>query len=437
MNDLIPAVLVILVGAALASLQASRFPRAENRLLLTGFSAHIASAFIQIWFTRGVYGYGDILGYTQMGELLAAALRTDFVQFAPEVVKLLFHQTVAIPGDIPSQGSTTASMMAVAGVLTYVTGGSYYTLGLCVSIAAYFGQVALYRAFRNVFPPEFHQRLLWAALLIPSEVFWSSALLKETVAMLGLGYLVLGVQHLMSRVEIAAAAKAALGAVLVALVKPYILMPMAAATGAWVYFRNRSGSNLLTKPGHLIVAVALIFGGTALLWRLFPVYSLDNLAEQAAHYQEIGQEVTATTTYAMGDPNQRTLAGQVVYAPIALLTSLFRPFLFEARSPQVFINALETTAILGLVLIALWERRLRDIWLTLTSRPMLMFCLVFVVVFGTGVGLTTTNLGTLSRYRMPLVPFLWAIALVVGAKQARQSAPEGSGPLRRQQVPSA
>jgi hypothetical protein len=35
-----------------------------------------------------------------------------------------------------------------------------------------------------------------------------------------------------------------------------------------------------------------------------------------------------------------------------------------------------------------------------------------VLLFGMAVGLTTTNLGTLSRYRMPLVPFFAALLVL-------------------------
>jgi hypothetical protein len=43
-----------------------------------------------------------------------------------------------------------------------------------------------------------------------------------------------------------------------------------------------------------------------------------------------------------------------------------------------------------------------------------------VLLFGTGVGLATTNLGTLMRYRMPLIPF-FAMLLVALLQRSRQS----------------
>jgi hypothetical protein len=123
--------------------------------------------------------------------------------------------------------------------------------------------------------------------------------------------------------------------------------------------------------------------------------------------------VSGGSTYAFGDPTQSSLIGQLVFAPFALVTSLFRPFLFEARSAQVAVNALETT-----VLLVWWIRVFirvgwREVVKTIFRYPLLVFSLTFTLGFAVAVGLTTTNLGTLSRYRMPLVPFFWALLLIV------------------------
>jgi hypothetical protein len=139
--------------------------------------------------------------------------------------------------------------------------------------------------------------------------------------------------------------------------------------------------------------------------------------------------VTGGSTYAMGDSSKTTLMGQLVFAPFALLSSLFRPFLFEARNAQMLANALETTVILVLTGMIFLRRRLADIWTTVSRTPMLMLCLVFVLTFAVAVGLTTTNLGTLSRYRMPLVPFL-CVLLVALRQPMTRTVSDRAGPAR-------
>jgi hypothetical protein len=62
------------------------------------------------------------------------------------------------------------------------------------------------------------------------------------------------------------------------------------------------------------------------------------------------------------------------------------------------------------------------------EEPFLVFCVVFVITFGIAVGLTSTNLGTLSRYRSPILPFFAVLLLVLGrTRRARFLAKEVRG----------
>jgi hypothetical protein len=415
MDDLVPAFLVTVIGALLALFQASRFARWETTLLMTSFVAHIVAAFAQIWLTMGLYGGGDLFGYAWRGEAIAAVLRSDFVEFAPELLKVLFHQDGMLPVEVVGVGSTTGAMDAIAGFLSFFTGGSTYTLCLTVAIAAYFGKVALYRAFSESFPEVLHRRLMFAAMLVPSVVFWSSALLKESVAIFGMGYLVLGLVRLRTTPGVSLLQMGG-GAVVIGVIKSYILLPMALASGSYFYFESLPIVRRSVRPVQLVLGAGIALGGVVLLSRIFPAYAFDNLAEQAATYQDVGQIVRGDSTYAIGDPSQVTMTGQLMFAPFALATSLFRPLLFESNSVQVAVNALETAVILFVTIRAFARRGFGRAWALIFRSPMLVLSLVFTVTFGIAVGLTTTNLGALSRYRMPLVPFFWALMLVVDAR---------------------
>jgi hypothetical protein len=419
MNELVPALLVVFVGLSMAAVQAARFSRHESPLLLLGFAAHMASAWAQVWLTKALYGGGDLFGYTRNGEALARLLRVDFWQFAPELLKALFHQLPNLPFDVPAVGSSTGSMYVIATFVAYLTGGSYFTLSLVVAVFGYFGKVALYRAFKASLPDEFHPRLLIAVTLIPSSIFWSSAMLKEAVAISGLGYLVWGLVRFRSSVSLIGLFQMVVGATCVGLVKGYILFPIVLAIGAWLYALSTGGKGRLLRPIPLGFAALVGFGGVVLLGKLFPQFAVDDLAEWAAYYQEMGQTVSGGSTYAFGDPTQASALGQLAFMPLALITSLFRPFLLEAQSAQVAVNALETTVLLVGWIRVFVRAGAREVIKAVFRYPLLVFSLTFTLVFAVAVGLMTTNLGTLSRYRMPLVPFFWALLLVLDRMTAR------------------
>ncbi|HEX4336103.1 MAG TPA: hypothetical protein VH062_09335 [Polyangiaceae bacterium] len=425
MIEIVPISLVCILGFALATVISKQFEKDLERLIFASFFAHIFSAFGQVWLMRYFYGSGDILGYTAMGEALSAALRVDFYEFFPEVLKMLVHLPAVVPVEIPGQGTSTASMGALACLVTFFTGGSAYTLCCVVAIGGFLGQVAIFRAFRNAFPREYHVRLAVCATLIPSAVFWSSGFLKEAVAMFGFGYVVYGIGELVRKPGLVPVLIIAGATPFIGLIKPYILVGCLAGGAAWIFFRSSDRGNRITG-GQVVVALFVAALGSAAIQRLFPSYSLEGLGQQAAYYQEIGQLSEGGSNYQIADLGEKSLGGTLIYAPVALFTSLFRPILVEVRSPQVFINSLETTAVLVLIFRAIWRRGVGGTWAMIKQMPMLAFCLAFVLVFGTGVGFTTTNLGTLSRYRMPLVPFLWSLALVLGAEFEKKEATERS-----------
>jgi hypothetical protein len=108
-----------------------------------------------------------------------------------------------------------------------------------------------------------------------------------------------------------------------------------------------------------------------------------------------------------------------VYAPLALFAALFRPVIFEARNLLMLANALETTFLTLLLARILLTRDLLRVRGQIMDDPFLVFCMVFVLALGVAVGLASTNLGTLSRYRAPILPFL-ALTLFTLQKPQRQ-----------------
>lgn len=416
MQDLFSGLVIGLLGLILLFLIMSRYTKRETPLLLLAYVAHVVAGFAQVLITSHLYDGGDIFGYARRGEELAAALSIDFEGMGWELLKLLFHQEAMLPITITGMGSSTGSMTALAGFIAYFTGGSVYASCVLLGVAGFFGKLLTYEVFRLSFPQRLHQRLLMANILVPSVVFWSSGLLKESVAIVGLGPVVLGTYRLLHGRPFVGLVLLLLGAVTIGLVKPYILFAFVIAAAAWIYVsRAWKDGTPRVRPTHVVLGLMVAMGGIALLGRMFPEYSVDSLSDQAAYHQEIGQRVRGGSTYELVSPGEASTSVQLVFAPLALLTSLYRPLIFEANSAQVLVNALETSALLGLTIWLFWRASMREVWSTLISSHVAVFALVFVGVMGVAVGLTTTNLGTLSRYRVPLVPFFASLLVILSS----------------------
>lgn len=414
MNDLFPTVLVTAVGAILVAACSAGFSRRERQWVSLSFAVHVAFACAQVPLTLSFFGGGDMFVYFSYGDVLARLMERDPVRVIPEVTTLLLHGRPNLPVMIIGAGTGTGTMSALAAWTFYLLGPSRYAACVTFAVLSLCGKLGIYRVFRAHVAPIRRWQMALAALFVPSFVFWSSGLIKEAVVVAGFGWIFYGL-HLWIREgrPVPGAIAMALGASPLMLIKPYILFPVVLAGGAWYYWsRSLKRGRVRVRPVQLIVATALGVGGIVLLGERFPEYSLDNFAEQSAALQELGRQGGSAFTLTSETP--ATLAGQFAYAPAALLTSLFRPFLFEVHNLPSLVNALETTVLTLLFLRILFTRSLGSLRRQIADNPLLVFCVVFVVGFGIAVGLASSNMGTLSRYRVPLLPFFVVLLFELG-----------------------
>lgn len=308
--DVASVLALVMIGSTLLIAIRERFDRREYSLVWLSLLAHIASVFGQVWITTFYYGAGDMLLYQEFGTQLADAMTYDPVTFVPLTLRLLLHdREVVFPFFVLGLGTSTGSMVAITGFISIFNGGSIYGTTMLVALWSFFGKIALYHAFRLRVPAALQPRVLVAILLIPSVVFWSSGILKESVAIGALGLAVLGIHMFIAGRRAQGLMLLALGGSIVGIVKAYILFPLVLAGGVWYAIQRLQtrGEPVAIKPIYLVVGGALAVGGVVALGELFPAYALDNLGEEAARQQEIGARTPGGSQYAMGDPTKRTL----------------------------------------------------------------------------------------------------------------------------------
>lgn len=406
MYNLIASVVVLVIFAPILGLILKRFSVHEQKYIFIAFLAHIVATLAQVWIHLYYYGYGDMVTYFREGTAVAELLRHDFWHYAPQLLQAVFHQRPDIDFGITGVGHSTGTLGSLASFFAYFTGDSLYASCLITSLLSFCGLIALYAAFPPAISRTYQNRLLISCLMIPSVVFWSSGIIKEAIALAGLGFATYGIFKVFDESRrIPAAISLSAGFILVGLTKSYLLGPLVLASGAWFYATKTKESGQTIKPTYLITALAVSMLAIIGIGELFPRYALDNLTEQISRQQTIVQQQTAGSSSAIFESTDASAKTQLRNLPVATFSVLFRPFFFEAHNIMAFINALETTLITIFFISIVRRRTLRDCWHNLISSPMLVYCLVFTMLCAVGVGLTTVNLGTLSRYRMPMMPF--------------------------------
>lgn len=389
--------------------------RTERRIGWASWLAHWISSFALLWLMMEYYeGVGDVLSFFRVGAMIQAYASFESSAGWGRVLELLVQRQVDFPFMVHGVGRSTGTMTALAAITLQACGGSIWAANGVAAMLAFSGKVALLRFFRDRLPERVHLHVAIATLLVPSVVFWTSGLVKEAIAITGLGWAVFGIGHAQRRRwrSLLGFTIAASGVWVVSLTKTYLLVPLGASVGVWLTWRapkkGRTGSALRLIAGIVVAYVLVVAVG-----QFFPRYSLEQIGDEIAEMQSRGIRAGGGSFVEVGDPRARSLGQQLLFAPLGLLSVLFRPFVFEVRNATMLVNALETTLFLILLLRMLFRAGPRYLWRTLRESEMLMMCITFVTIAGIGVGLSTTNLGTLSRYRVPTIPMYVLTVFVI------------------------
>jgi hypothetical protein len=416
MDEVLPVLFVTSAGAMLAFACSRGLSKRERKWVGVSFLLHLGFACAQVPIASGVYGGSDMFLYFRYGEILAQMMERDPALVIPEVTALLLHDPHHLPMHIIGAGTATGSMSALAAWSFYILGPSRYATGILFAMSSLCGKIALYRVFRANVDSASRWLAAIATFFLPTFVFWSSGLIKEAVAVTGFGWGILGLHLWISegRRGLGWAVMLA-GGIPILLIKPYILFPLLLAGGSWYYWaRSLERGRVRIRPAYFSIAGILGVGGIVLLGQYFPEYAPDTFSTNTYELQQIGRGMRAGgSNFVLSAEIPSTLAGQLAYAPAALLTSLFRPTIFEVRNLMMLANAVETTVLSLLFVRILFTRNLRTVRRQIMNDPFLVFCVVFVISFGIAVGLTSTNLGTLSRYRIPILPFFAVLLFVL------------------------
>jgi hypothetical protein len=414
MTDFVAAIVVAAVFTVLVNGRLRRYQESERSLLQLSLALHLLFSALLVPLMRGPLKGGDLLVYDE----LARALLDRFPRAPMDTLQvlggLLVHSGDPLP--VPDNGvaiGSSGSMIAFTTMGLAVTFQSLPAACVLVGGFSFIGKLRIYDVFRAEFAPALHRRIIAATMLVPTSIFWSAGLIKEAFGAIGLGLVFKELYAFYRRrATIGGVIAGLLGLCLIATSKGYLLVPLGLAAAASVLLARIRSQRLHFKLSRF-KRLATIAMGIVVMFaagRISSQYDPTNFAEAAARQQDAGAQISYAGSY-YEVTSERSLRGQIAATPLAVITALFRPFIFEARNLQSAANGLETAFFTVLFFRAL--RRGRAGLRIIREQPILVFCSVFSLIMAVGVGLASTNLGTLSRYRMPMMPFLWVVVTVV------------------------
>ncbi len=309
-------------------------------------------------------------------------------------------------------------VVRLASVFLILTGGSFVATGLIFSFFCYNGLWKVYLLFIEYYS-VFKKQLAYTILFVPSAVFWGSGILKDPITLGALCFLVYYFHSLMKRRKVLSSfIWCFVSGYLILAVKPYIFNAFIIAMGCWML------SNYLVKiksvifkglifPFLLAMSAGLIFLSLDAFSDKTGQYSLDKVMDEAVLVQnDLKQDYYGGHRFDIGS-FEPTVGGLLSKAPIAIATTLYRPFIWEADNIFIMMSALESTIIIVFTVIALFRIKLHKLQGILLQNPLLFFSFIFSLFFAFSVGLTTANFGALVRYKIPLMPFYLSMVYIL------------------------
>lgn len=289
-------------------------------------------------------------------------------------------------------------------LLFWVSGGAYFVHVLMFCFIAYWASICF---FNTLFGTVKNGVALLGlcTIFFPSILLWSSGVLKEPLLLLGLAFLVRGL--LSDGKRIGRLVFMLLGVGFLLCTKFVVLVAVLPAGCAyWLAKRLstvRSVAFVYSLVYLFLLAVAFLLPAisTSYDWPKIVASKQANAIKEATYFK-------AGSAIALS-PIEPSALGVFSAVPQSIFTVLFRPFVWEAKSVLMLVNAIENILLLLLLLFCVWRWRKP----TVAMVNVVFFLLVAAVVYFAVVGIVTPVLGNLVRYKTHLLPFVIAAIVLL------------------------
>ncbi len=292
-------------------------------------------------------------------------------------------------------------------LLNYFSFYNIYINTLLLNFITFISLVLLFKVLVPYFA-AFPQMLCWPLFLIPSVVFWSSGLLKESVFFIGISLFIFASLHCKRLLK--SFVIVLLSIAIIGFTKIYVAGILLFCSG---FLLGGSKLNLSTKAVFALT-VTLYAVVIVLVWQFAGGYIFHTLMDKRNEF------ISLAAMEHSGSILETKLVTDDCVSIAALLPSAFynsvlRPCLWDSGPVLQRLFALENSLfIVSQIILLVFFFRLpkgNAIWLAL-------FCFLFGMLNYAAIGLTVPVLGAIVHYRIIAMPFL-AISVLLMTDMAK------------------
>jgi len=311
---------------------------------------------------------------------------------------------------------------AIGAFLGLFTMTSFLPTTVIYAALSFIGIWKMFVVFTKLYP-RLTKQMAISFLFIPSVIFWGSGFMKDTITLSCIGWVVHFAFLIFyeNKKVVTNSIKAVFFLYIIYIIKSYIVMAFLPAVLLWgvgLLSYKIKNTRLIVVARYFLYATAvvgLVVIGGRLQGELFGEYNVESVGFKAFitrdYLYRVSQEQDGSG-YTLGDMDP-TLLGMLEIAPAGVNVTLFRPYPWEARKPIVMLSALEALFFLGFTIAVIFRNNPLRVVTRIMGDETLQFCLIFTLVFAFAIGISTSNFGSLSRYKIPCMPFYLAFLFII------------------------
>ena len=316
-------------------------------------------------------------------------------------------------------------------VFSFFTFGKYMVTNLVFSMIAFTGIWKLFLFFYEQYP-HLHKKFAIAILYLPTFVFWSSGILKDTICIAALGWISFAIYEVFYRKRgiFKNTMILILFGYLLVILKVYILVSYVPFFILFIILKNvQTISSKFIKFVLTPILILLSLIGFSKVLSSFGdelgQFAVKDLTKSIKTYNKAwdqqAEQGIGSSNFSLGVEYDGSITGLIKLLPAATTATLFRPFLWETHKASTVLSSLESLLMMVFTFYIVWKAKPIPFVRIITKDPLIMYCFLFSVVFALFVGATTRNFGTLVRYKIPCMPF-YVIALYLIYEKVKEKA---------------
>lgn len=394
----------------------------HKKYLMSAWYVRVFGAIMSALMYQYYYGGGDTMSYFKLVLTLQKSMFSDFSNFisvftTPEDSKDYFNIIYSIFGGYYTYFAEegTRSVILISYFLSFFATNTYIIISFCFSMFALYGCWKIFELFYELYP-HLEKELAIACLYVPSVFFWGTGLMKDPICLGALGVLHYSVYQIFHKRKniLKNIVLIILSVYLIKTIKVYIILAFAPAIAVWLFAKySATIQNKFVKVVSFPILVAIGLGfGVLILSQMAAVanrYSFENMmrtAQDTQNWLVYSSQQQGGSFYTLGDIEYSAF-GLLKIFPKAVNVSLFRPYIWEALKPTLFLAAIEAIVTLYLTVILFFRFRFNifKLFSKIIGNTDILFCIIFSIIFAFAVGFTSFNFGALARYKLPLIPY--------------------------------